>query len=58
MESAWAKQFISDVEGAAEEPTTCRKKDAPPAATENLQKSDVTHGKTKKLQAKEYANPS
>jgi hypothetical protein len=55
LESAWAKLFTFAVEDAAEEPTTCRKKDAPPAATENPQKSDATHGKTKKSQAKEYA---
>jgi hypothetical protein len=58
LENAWAKQSILDAEDAAEEPTTCRKKDAPPAATENPPKSDATHGKTKKSQAKEYANLS
>jgi hypothetical protein len=57
LENAWAKPFTSDVEDAAEEPTTYRKNDAQLAATENPQKSGAIRGKTRNSPAKEHVSP-
>jgi len=56
LESVWAKQFTSDVEDAAEEPTTCRKSDVRHAAMENPQESNAIHGRIRNTPAKEHVS--